>query len=125
MNGEVQTPGTDGARVAGAAVFLTVFGTTFACLALLPVDVPVYVPLEHRWTLGFPPRPAIGMDYFGRAFASLVLGFAAGAASWALCRFALRWDPEKNPGAVKALSLYSFLAVGFSLFVYAYTLLFR
>ncbi len=108
------------------AAFVTAFGFSFALLAILPIQVPVYVPLEHRWQKGFPQPPVVGMDFYGRWFVSFLFAAACALLAWAITRFVFRWAPEKSGGQpVKFLSIYCFAAAGLSVFVYAYTLLFK
>ncbi|MEW6775948.1 MAG: hypothetical protein AB1405_06625 [Bdellovibrionota bacterium] len=127
MNEETKaSPSGNGALTATAAAFVTVFGFSFALLAILPVKVPVYVPLEHRWQKGFPQLPVVGMDFYGRWFVSFLFAAVSALLAWGLVRFVFQWTPEKSGGqSVKFLSIYCFAAAGLSVFVYAYTLLFK
>jgi len=116
---------TDGALTVASAALVSTFGLVFAALAMLPVSVPVYVPLEHGWVSGFPNPPRIGMDYYGRTLYALVAAALVSAAAWTLIRFVFKWKPPEDSPVVRVLGLYSVAGVLLSLLVYAYKLLFK
>lgn len=113
-----------GARVLGASVLVIAFGLSFAALALLPIEVPVYIPLEHRWQLGFPAKPAIGMDFYGRALYAMIFGVLCGATGYGAGK-AAKWQPAAGSSTIRMLALYALMACALSMFIYCYTLLFK
>lgn len=110
-----------GARVLGASLFVIAFGLSFGALALLPIEVPVYIPLEHRWQLGFPDKPSIGMDFYGRAFYAILFGALCGVGGYFGGK---AWQPRDGASGIRMLALYALVACALSMFIYCYTLLF-
>ncbi len=116
---------TDGPRIIASAALVSTFGLVFGGLAMLPVNVPVYVPLEHSWVSGFPNPPRVGMDYYGRTLIALLAAVAAAGVAWAGCRYVFKWKPSGDSQAVRILGLYSVAGVLLPLLIYSYKLLFK
>lgn len=117
--------GVEGASVTAAAILVSTFGLMFALLAILPVKVPAYIPLEHRWQWGMPDPPLIGMDYYGRTIVALVVAIVASGIAWLIAGPVARWKPAENSQAVKMLAIYAFTGTALSVFIYCYTLVFK
>lgn len=114
-----------GTSIATASTAVIVFSLVFAALALLPIHVPVYIPLEHRWQPGFPDKPAVGMDFFGRVLYSLIAAGIFAPLAGALAGKVFKWTPAPDSQAVRMLAVYSAVSVCLPVFIYCYVLLFK
>lgn len=104
------------------ATYLTVYGAAlgfvagFFLPAVLPIPVPWYYPLAHRWELTLRPN-GLAMDWYGRDLFALAVGTLGGLALYGFSRLLRPKDPTRLFHALAAwtVSLFIFAA---ALYVY-------
>lgn len=60
------------------------FGLAYLAGSIRRSPIPLYFPLERRWTFGSPAGPSLAMEWYGRTAAALLAALAAFALLWIL-----------------------------------------
>jgi hypothetical protein len=104
----------------GLCAATVAFAVTYMIPAVVPVAVPWYYPLEHRWAIEVNPT-GLAMDWFGRTLLSAGAGGLAYLVGWGVSRRLTR--PLVRGFALWAA--WSATAVAFAMALYTWQLLHR